>query len=109
MCWVNNLANRSDVQLPPCIGLTFAKPRPMTIAEIEELAVRFAYASKVIYDCGGDGVQLHAAHGYLLSQFLSPRVNLRTDKYGGSPENRSRIVLEIIHAVRAAVPGTSRI
>lgn len=50
------------------------------------------------------GVQLHAAHGYLLSQFLSPRVNKRTDKYGGSLENRSRIIFEIIDAIRARVP-----
>ena len=76
----------------------------MTIAEIEDLADRFAYAADILYKCGCDGIQLHAAHGYLLSQFLSPRVNKRTDKYGGSFENRSRIIFEIIAAVRARVP-----
>ena len=76
----------------------------MTIAEIEDLADRFAFAADILYKSGCDGIQLHAAHGYLLSQFLSPRVNKRTDKYGGSFENRSRIIFEIIAAVRARVP-----
>lgn len=85
-------------------GMTFDVPRPMTIAEIEDLADRFAFAANILYKSGCDGIQLHAAHGYLLSQFLSPRVNKRTDKYGGSFENRSRIIFEIIAAVRARVP-----
>jgi 2,4-dienoyl-CoA reductase-like NADH-dependent reductase (Old Yellow Enzyme family) len=76
----------------------------MTIHEIEDLVKRSAYAAKVLYDAGADGVQYHAAHGYLLSQFLSPNVNLRTDKYGGSMENRSRLVFEIIAAIRKEVP-----
>ncbi|KAK4704414.1 hypothetical protein P7C70_g1802, partial [Phenoliferia sp. Uapishka_3] len=94
----------SDVQTPPMGGMVFNKPRPMTIAEIEDLVDRFAYTSKVLYDAGADGMQLHAAHGYLLSQFLSPRVNLRTDRYGGSFENRSRLLFEIVAAIRARVP-----
>lgn len=82
----------------------FNKPRPMTIEEIDDLVDRFAFTSKAIYDAGANGVQLHAAHGYLLSQYLSPNVNLRTDKYGGSLENRMRIVLEIVAAIRERVP-----
>lgn len=59
--------DRSDVHLAGTVmGMTFNKPRPMTIAEIEDLAARFAYTSKVLYDAGADGIQLHAAHGYLL-------------------------------------------
>ncbi|KAL8292898.1 hypothetical protein RQP46_000592 [Phenoliferia psychrophenolica] len=96
----------SDVLCPPMGGMTFNKPRPMTIAEIEDLVDRFAYTAKVLYDAGADGIQLHSAHGYLLSQFLSPRVNHRTDKYGGSYENRSRLLFEITDAIRARVPDT---
>lgn len=76
----------------------------MTIAEIKDLTDRFAFAAEILWKCGADGVQLHAAHGYLLSQYLSPRVNKRTDQYGGSFENRSRIIFEIIAAIRARVP-----
>jgi 2,4-dienoyl-CoA reductase-like NADH-dependent reductase (Old Yellow Enzyme family) len=88
--------------------MTFAKPRPLTILEIEDIVQRFAHAAKVLRDAGADGIQLHSAHGYLLSQFLSPRVNRRTDKYGGdSLDNRSRIVFEIIEAIKAKVQDDS--
>lgn len=59
--------DRSDVHLAGVVmGMTFNKPRAMTIAEIEDLAQRFAYSAKVLYDAGADGINLHAAHGYLL-------------------------------------------
>ncbi|EPQ32058.1 uncharacterized protein PFL1_00256 [Pseudozyma flocculosa PF-1] len=94
----------SDVQCQPAMGMTFGKPRAMTLDEIHELPKRFAFAAKVLAEAGADGVQLHAAHGYLLSQFLSPRVNKRTDEYGGeSLDNRSRIVFEIVSAIKQAV------
>jgi len=75
----------------------------MTTADIHQVVADFAAAAKRCKDAGADGIQLHGAHGYLLSQFLSPYYNQRTDEYGGSIENRARIVLEIYDAVRAAV------
>ncbi|KAM0753966.1 FMN-linked oxidoreductase [Meredithblackwellia eburnea MCA 4105] len=93
----------SNVKCPPLGPKNFNTPRPMTLEEIADVVDRFAFASKVLYDAGAHGIQLHAAHGYLLSQFLSPDVNLRTDTYGGSLENRSRLIFEIIAAIRSKV------
>ncbi|CAI5451938.1 unnamed protein product [Caenorhabditis angaria] len=94
----------SDVQLvtnPPNHG----KPIALTIEQIQtEVIDRFAYAAKFAYETGFDGIELHGAHGYLLSQFTSPTTNKRTDKYGGSLENRLRIILEIYDAIRKQVP-----
>lgn len=81
----------------------YATPKAMTSDQIEDSIKRFAYAAKVAKDTGFTGVQLHAAHGYLLSSFLSPVVNRRIDQWGGSLENRARFLLEAIRAVRAAV------
>lgn len=92
----------SDVALA-LPGGQFGKPVPLTREEIADLAQRWAVASKALKDAGFTGVQVHAAHGYLMSQFLSPRVNLRRDEYGGSLENRARFLREIVIAVRAAV------
>jgi 2,4-dienoyl-CoA reductase-like NADH-dependent reductase (Old Yellow Enzyme family) len=78
-------------------------PRELTAAEIEDLIGDFATAARRLADAGFDGVQLHAAHGYLLAQFLSPLRNRRTDAYGGDLENRSRFCLEVYRAVRAGV------
>lgn len=81
-------------------------PRELTIAEIHELVDDFATAAARLQRTGFDGVQLHGAHGYLLSQFLSPLCNRRDDEYGGSLENRARFCLEVYRAVRSAVgPG----
>ncbi|QIQ86796.1 NADH:flavin oxidoreductase/NADH oxidase family protein [Erythrobacter sp.] len=92
----------SDVQLA-LPGGQFARPVPLTREEIADLVNRWAVAAKACREAGFTGVQVHAAHGYLVSQFLSPRANLRTDEYGGSLENRARFLLEIVAAVRAAV------
>lgn len=92
----------SDVALA-LPGGQFGKPTPLTKDEIADLVDRWAIASKACQDAGFTGVQVHGAHGYLISQFLSPRVNLRTDEYGGSLENRARILLEVIAAIRAKV------
>lgn len=84
----------------------FARPRAMSDADIAEIIRRFADTAALAEQAGFDGVQIHAAHGYLLSQFLSPLTNLRTDRWGGSLENRARLLVEIIRAIRARVaPG----
>ncbi|MEY4270043.1 MAG: hypothetical protein RLZZ58_1259 [Pseudomonadota bacterium] len=84
-------------------GGQFGEPVALSIAEIDGLVARFARAARVCRDAGFTGVQVHAAHGYLLSSFLSPRANVRTDDYGGSLENRARFLRRVVAAVRAAV------
>lgn len=84
----------------------FATPRAMTEAEIHEVIARFVTAAKIAEKAGFAGVQIHAAHGYLLSQFLSPLTNRRDDRWGGSLENRARLLLETVVAVRSAVSPT---
>jgi 2,4-dienoyl-CoA reductase-like NADH-dependent reductase (Old Yellow Enzyme family) len=78
-------------------------PRAMPIALIEEIRDGYASAARRLRDAGLDGVEIVASHGYLPAQFLNPRVNLRTDDYGGSPTNRLRFLRETISAIRAAV------
>ena len=75
--------------------------RAMTTEEIAQTVDAFANGARRAKEAGFDGVQIHAAHGYLLSQFLSPHFNQRTDEYGGSVQNRARIVLEILERVKA--------
>lgn len=82
----------------------FTPPRALTEAEILALIDRFGTAARVAASAGFDGVELHAAHGYLFSQFLSPLVNQRQDRWGGSLENRMRLLLDTVRAVRAATP-----
>lgn len=84
----------------------FGLPKAMDESDIAEVIRRFATSAKLAEQAGFDGVQIHAAHGYLLSQFLSPLSNQRDDRWGGSVENRARLLVEVIQAVRAAVqPG----
>lgn len=84
----------------------FAPSRAMTSDEILGMIKRFADTAHMAERAGFDGVEIHAAHGYLVAQFLSPLTNLREDKWGGSLENRARFLLEIVRAVRARVePG----
>lgn len=78
----------------------------MTVADIEEVIDQFAFAAKLSYEAGFRGVELHAAHGYLLSTFLSPKTNLRTDSFGGTPAKRARIVIEVVRAIRKVVPDS---
>lgn len=81
----------------------FVEPREMTIDEIKEVVRDFAKAAKNAIEAGFDGVEIHGANGYLIQQFLSTNVNLRTDEYGGSIENRSRFLLEIVDALIAEI------
>lgn len=84
----------------------FATAQAMTPELIDEVIRRFANTARLGEQAGFTGVQIHAAHGYLLSQFLSPLSNRRTDQWGGSLENRARLLLDIVKAVRAVVsPG----
>jgi 2,4-dienoyl-CoA reductase-like NADH-dependent reductase (Old Yellow Enzyme family) len=79
------------------------EPAELTQPDIEEIVTAFGDAARRAREYGFDAVQLHGAHGYLINQFLSPLLNRRTDKYGGSAENRRRFVLEVYTAVRKAV------
>jgi 2,4-dienoyl-CoA reductase-like NADH-dependent reductase (Old Yellow Enzyme family) len=81
----------------------YASPRELDATEIAGVVDEFVAAAERSIAAGFDLVEIHAAHGYLLHQFLSPISNLRTDEYGGSLENRARLVLDIVRAVRAAV------
>ncbi len=84
----------------------FPVPREMTAADIAEAERRFVATALLAERAGFTGVEVHAAHGYLLSQFLSPLANRRQDKWGGSLENRARLLLDIVRGIRAVVaPG----
>ncbi|CAN8097564.1 unnamed protein product [Discula destructiva] len=84
--------------------LVFGTPKEMTVADIEDVVRRFANTAHVCAEAGFDGAQLHAAHGYLLAQFLNPAVNRRVDDYGGSAVKRAKIIVDIVKAMRAATP-----
>lgn len=84
-------------------GGTFAKPRALSSVEIENVIERFAHAASVAKQTGFTGVQIHAAHGYLISEFLNPLVNQRDDEWGGNLENRARLLMRVISEVRAQV------
>ncbi|KAL9630634.1 MAG: hypothetical protein Q9164_006321 [Protoblastenia rupestris] len=96
----------SDVQLEGnLMGMTFAKPHPATSDETQRIIEGFAHAAEYLHKAGYDGIQLHGAHGYLLAQFLATSTNHRTDQYGGSLENRSRLIIEIAQEIRRRVPS----
>lgn len=85
------------------MGMEFAKPHAASQDEINQVIDGFAHAAEFLEKAGFDGIELHGAHGYLLAQFLSPTTNQRTDKYGGSLENRIRLVIEIASECRKRV------
>jgi 2,4-dienoyl-CoA reductase-like NADH-dependent reductase (Old Yellow Enzyme family) len=105
----NPMASASRPVAPSAKGLAIAglpAPRALSDKEIHEIVDRFAAAAARADEAGFDGVQLHAAHGYLISQFLSPISNERTDRWGGSIDGRMRFLREVLQAVRNAVrPG----
>lgn len=78
----------------------FEQPKAMTEDEIEDVIARFVTTATLAKSAGYDGVQIHAAHGYLLAQFLSPLTNKRTDRWGGSLENRARLLLVIVEKIQ---------
>ncbi|MBU2873793.1 NADH:flavin oxidoreductase/NADH oxidase family protein [Marinobacter salexigens] len=80
----------------------FGTPRALTGPEVEDIVERFARSAAIAEKAGFDGVQIHGAHGYLVSQFLSPHHNQRTDEWGGSAEKRMKFVLEVYRAIRAS-------
>jgi len=113
---VVQLSHAGRQVLPPGVGLSEAvsasavkdlltgtRPRPLTEGEIAEAVRGFAAAAARCREAGADGVQIHAAHGYLISQFLTPYTNRRNDGYGGSPGGRARLLVEILDAVRERV------
>lgn len=109
---INHAGSAADINLtkmeavaPSAVihpGVKRSVPRALTAAEIHELKETFLKAALRVKKAGFDGVEIHNCHGFILSQFLSPLTNLRTDEYGGSLENRSRLLLEIVAAVREA-------
>ncbi|MFT6114215.1 MAG: 2,4-dienoyl-CoA reductase-like NADH-dependent reductase (Old Yellow Enzyme family) [Oleispira sp.] len=84
----------------------FSQPKAMTHKDIDQLIQCFVNTALKAEQAGFDGVQIHGAHGYLISQFLSPLTNKRNDEFGGSIENRMRLLLSVIRAVRAYVAPT---
>ncbi|KAM0750189.1 FMN-linked oxidoreductase [Meredithblackwellia eburnea MCA 4105] len=97
----------SDIQLQPSMGKEYGTPRAMTLDEIEDLKERFVFAAVVLWKAGADGCQIHASHGYIFTQFMAPRTNRRTDKYGGSYENRTRLLKEVITCIASEIPLSS--
>lgn len=98
---------------PSAVGLDlgrqssrFGAPTAMTAEEIDATVRRFAVTAARAEQAGFDGVEVHAAHGYLLSQFLSPLANRRTDAYGGPLENRTRLLLDVVRAIRQAISAS---
>lgn len=103
-----NFAAEKLTQMPPCVpsiigGLGKTPRHELTEQDIEDIVTAFAKGAFRAKQSGFDGVQIHSAHGYLFSQFLSPAFNRRSDRYGGSIENRSRIHMETLKAVREKV------
>lgn len=101
----SRIVSASDVQIP-FLKSIFKKPEPLTEEGIQELIRRFGETAEICKEAGFGGVQIHGAHGYLVSQFLSPITNRRVDQWGGNLENRARFLLSIYSEIRDRV-GTS--
>ena len=101
--WVNATPKAPSAVPLALPGIKFGTPVALTEAEILDLIERFGEAAAIARDTGFDGVELHAAHGYLFSQFLSPRSNLRQDGWGGDLAGRARFLLEVVMAIRVRV------
>lgn len=101
--WPDNVVGPSALRYE---DVGYATPHAASLAEIQEIVAAFGAAARRAVQAGVDVVEVHGAHGYLLSEFLSPQTNQRTDAYGGSFENRTRLLFEVLAAVRANVPAT---
>lgn len=99
----SNPVSPSDIPLESALGMSFGRPHSATPEELTKIVDQFVNSAKFLYQAGFDGIQIHAAHGYLLAAFLSKSTNNRTDQYGGSLLNRCRLILEIVDAIRAVV------
>ncbi len=102
---VENLTGQTPLVVSNYEGLAKTPRKEMTVHDIGELVAAFAEAARRAKSAGFDGVQIHSAHGYFLSQFLSPAFNRRTDNYGGTINNRARIHVETVRAIRNVVGG----
>lgn len=92
-------ASEYDLPVPD-----FERPRALSVSEIKDIVQHFAQATQRAYEAGFDGVELHGANGYLITQFIGTQTNLRSDEYGGNLANRARFVREIFEACRKIVP-----
>ncbi|KAI5811119.1 hypothetical protein DFH27DRAFT_9574 [Peziza echinospora] len=97
----------SKIALTPKGAIDAVEPHALTIEEIQDTIADYAHAAKCAIEAGFDGVEVHGANGYLVDQFISSNINTRTDKYGGSPENRARFAIEVVDAIIAALGGES--
>jgi 2,4-dienoyl-CoA reductase-like NADH-dependent reductase (Old Yellow Enzyme family) len=96
----------NDVWGPSAVAYNefFPSPTEATVPQIKALVQAFVDAARRALTAGVDVLEIHGAHGYMISEFLSPTANRRTDNYGGSFENRVRLALEVVDAVRAVIP-----
>ena len=99
--WPEDIVAPSPVAHNPSLP----QPRELTKEGIKEIVQAFADAARRAVQAGFDVIEIHGAHGFLLHSFMSPNSNFRTDEYGGSFENRTRIILEVVDAVRAVIPA----
>ena len=102
----SSMVTGQELQAPSAVACPIMRetPRELTLTEIKHLEDQFAQAALFAARAGFEGVELHAAHGYLINQFLSPATNQRSDEYGGSLENRERFLLNIVRCIRAQLP-----
>src|SRR4030042_4467140 len=103
MLAIPKLINSAPLAVSAIEGLSDVPLQEMTLADIQATVEAFGKAAGRACEAGFDGVQIHAAHSYLLSQFLSPAFNHRRDNYGGPIENRARIILEVVETIRRRV------
>ncbi|KAI0196188.1 hypothetical protein EV127DRAFT_418619 [Xylaria flabelliformis] len=101
--WGDNVWAPSPI---PVAEEQYARPKEMTAEDIKDLLQAFRDSARRSLEAGFDTIEIHGAHGYIFSQFMSPITNKRTDSYGGSFENRTRLLFEAIAAVREVIPAS---